>query len=172
MMQEMPELVEDRLYFAMREQRGLAVHRRRQVSADQSQMGLPPLFSGGSGKKRIHPRASPLVLTREPISVERTQAAPVLVINRVEAHGWIPNRRARLFLNLDSVKPVDHVEHSGNHTIERKERPQCLLIEIVECCALFLRVVGDVPGLNPGSFRTFECVAKFLQLLVLLLKSR
>ena len=36
--QQVAELVEDGLHFAMREQRGLAAHRRREVAADQSQV--------------------------------------------------------------------------------------------------------------------------------------
>ena len=40
MMQQVAELVEDGLHFAMRQQRGLAAHRRRQVAADQAQVRL------------------------------------------------------------------------------------------------------------------------------------
>ena len=36
--QQVAELVEDGLHFAMRQQRGLAAHRRRQVAADQAQV--------------------------------------------------------------------------------------------------------------------------------------
>ena len=40
MMQQMAEFVEDGFHFAMRQQRRLAVHRRRQIAADQAEMRL------------------------------------------------------------------------------------------------------------------------------------
>ncbi len=49
MMQQMAELVEDGLHFAMRQQRRLAAHGRRQVAADQAQVRLEAV--GGADRR-------------------------------------------------------------------------------------------------------------------------
>ena len=45
-MQQMAELVENRLHFAVRQQRGLVAHRRRQVAADQAEVRLRRIQAG------------------------------------------------------------------------------------------------------------------------------
>src|SRR5437016_9502238 len=93
-MQQMAELVEDRLHLAVGQQRGLAAYRRRQVPADQTQVRLN---AGKSRQERVHPSSAPLVFPWKPIGVKRSQRCAIsLVVNRVIAHLRIPNRRAGL----------------------------------------------------------------------------
>ena len=68
MMQEMAELVENRLDFAMGQQRRFAIHGRGQIAADQSEVGAAG--GGIAGDERVHPRPASLVFTREPVGVE------------------------------------------------------------------------------------------------------
>ena len=70
MMQQVSELVEDGLHFAMGQQRRLAVRpaasdcRRSGPDAAESVWRRPPVI------KRIHPGAAALVLARKPVGVE------------------------------------------------------------------------------------------------------
>ena len=70
MMQQVPELVEDRLHLAVSQQCGLAGERRRQVAADQTQVRLQP---GQARQESVHPGAAALVLTRIEIGVKGPQ---------------------------------------------------------------------------------------------------
>ncbi len=98
MMQQVAELVKDGLHFAMRQQRGLAVHGRRQIAADQAQMRLA--LGRVAGDQRVHPGAAALVFARKPVGVEGAEigcrAVAAIVVHRVGAHVRIP-RRARRF---------------------------------------------------------------------------
>ena len=72
-MQQVAELVEDRLHFAMRQQRRLVSDRRREIAADQAQVRLEAVGVGPPVMKRIHPGAAALVLARIPVGIKAAQ---------------------------------------------------------------------------------------------------
>ena len=69
-MQQMAELMEDRLHFAVRQERGVIFDRRGKVSADQTEVRFKAIRGGAPGEKRVHPCTAALVLARIPIGVE------------------------------------------------------------------------------------------------------
>src|SRR5689334_17591347 len=109
MMQQMPELVEDSLHFAVGKKRRLAFDRRRQIAADQTQVRFESLRRKMAREKRIHPRPAPLVLARIPVRIERAQCRSVRVENRIILRLRIPNRHAVLLYYLDSVEASDNL---------------------------------------------------------------
>ena len=72
--EQVAELVEDRLHLAVSEQRRLAVDRRRHVADDQPEVRLAecsPVW------QRVHPRATALRLARMPVGIERSEMGAV-----------------------------------------------------------------------------------------------
>ena len=67
--EQVAELVENRLHLAVGEQRGLAIHRRAHVADDQAEVRL----AERAGVQRVHPRAAALGFARVPVGVERTE---------------------------------------------------------------------------------------------------
>ena len=67
--QQVAELMEDRLDLVMGEQRGLAIHRRAHVADDQSEVR----FAGAAGVQRVHPRAAAFRFARMPVGIERSE---------------------------------------------------------------------------------------------------
>ena len=77
MMQQMPELVEDGLHFAMRQQRGFVADRRSQIAADAARMRLETAGSINAGDEAFHPGAVALRFARIPVGVERAHQRAV-----------------------------------------------------------------------------------------------
>ncbi len=111
---------------------------------------------GAAGDERIHPGAAALVFARKPVGVEAAQERAVLVVDVVVAHVRIPDGHAGFLGDADAVEPLDQVEHSGHHALQREVGAQRLLVEIVERGALLFGVVGDVPGLEIGGAGAFQ----------------
>src|SRR5450432_763041 len=109
MMQQVAELVEDRLHLAMRQQGWFVAHRRRQISADQAQVRLDVRQAREKG---VHPGAAALIFTRIKIGVEGpNDRSPRFVANRVIAYLWIPDRHTGFGRNHNSEYTAEDGEH-------------------------------------------------------------
>src|SRR6185369_192708 len=105
----MAELVKNRLSLTMRQQRGLAIDRRRQVAADQPEIRTALLHVAGD--QRIHPCTTALVLARIPIRGERSEMlASVAVVQIVSLDARIPHRHLGL-THAKSQDPPEDLEH-------------------------------------------------------------
>src|SRR5205823_2788956 len=145
----MAEFVENRFYFAVCEQRRPIGYRGSQISAHQPQMRFTSLRI--SGNERIHPRATALVLTGEPIRVEAAQKfTRSEVFDAIVFDGRVPARNALLVDELNAENTAEDVEHPGHYSVELKIGPQLFFIELVKRLPLLLGKVSDVPGLNVG----------------------
>src|SRR5437868_2098650 len=102
MMQQMAELVEDSLGFAVRQEGGSAVDLRRQIAADQAQVRAPFSRIRGGGvtcENGIHPRAAAFVLARIPVRVKGSEiSAGSRIPDGVAANFGVPHGNARFFL--------------------------------------------------------------------------
>ena len=165
--QQVAELVKDRLDFAVGEQCRAAAGRRVDVAAHQPEMRLEALGRRTAGDQRPHPGAAALVLPRIPVGVEAAQQRAALVADGVVFHRRIPNRRARLFDYADAEQPLDQIEQARDRALQREVRAQHLLVELVERRPLLLGVIGDVPRLQLGCAGAFQAPPEGQQLFVL-----
>ena len=146
-MQQMSEFVEDGFHFAMRQQRWRVVNRRRQIAANESEMGLATIRIAGD--ERVHPGAAALVLARKPVRVEAAQKlARRSILHPVIFDCRIPAGTPGSAITLMPKNAAEDIEHAGHHSIQFKVGPQLLFIEIVKRQALFFGQVADVPGLD------------------------
>src|SRR4051794_4156024 len=113
MVKQMTELVEYGLHLAMRQQSGLVANRRRDVSADQSDMGFEAAIRFGMPRQEsVHPCAAAFVFPGKPVCVERADPRSVAVDDGVILNCGVPNRGTRVFDHPDSKEPVRELEHS------------------------------------------------------------
>ena len=72
LVQQMPEFMEDGGDFIMREQRRLAIDRRRHVAADEAEVQTAVALATGrhTHSKVIHPGTAALGITRMPVGIE------------------------------------------------------------------------------------------------------
>src|SRR5580692_9781223 len=96
-MQQMAELVENRLHIAMREQRRLTAQRFAEVAADEAQVRLKAAVRRAAGDQRIHPGAAALVFARIPVGVESADESTVLVVDVVIGNLLVPSGHALFF---------------------------------------------------------------------------
>src|SRR5258705_4168151 len=96
----------------MREQGGLASHRRREVTADQSEVGTEAIGRGAAGDQAVHPGTAALVFARMPVGVEGAQEDAFLVAHIVVVHAGIPGGHSHLLFHADSVEAVDEVSEA------------------------------------------------------------
>ena len=171
-MQQVSELVEDGLHVTMRQQRRAAIHGRREIAAHQSEVRLGAIFFGKPSDEGVHPRAAALSFAWIPIGIERPEQRSIRVVNSVHLHVRVPHGRAPLLRHANSVKALDGFKHALHHALQREVGAQGFLIEIVERGALFLGVIGNIPGCKFAGGVSFDAPAERGQLFVFGAESR
>ena len=149
LVQPVAELVEDRDHFVVRERRGLAADRRRQIARQVRDRMLHRGARTAAVDRVVHPRAALLALARVEVEVELADELAVAVVDVEEAHGGMPCCRAR-FLDPHAVDRLHQAEEAGQHLVFGKVLPHFLLGERI---ALGLEPLGgkrDVPRLQLG----------------------
>ena len=136
-MEQMAELVENGLHFAMRQERRPGAEGRCQVAADQAQVRLErarlqAVGHGAAGDQGIHPGTAALVFARVPVGIKAAQESAVPIMDIVVADLRVPYRHAGPFGYPDAVQPVDQVEKSGQDAVEREVRAERLLVKVVQ----------------------------------------
>ena len=86
LVQPVAELVEDRDHLVVRERRGLAVDRRRQVAGEVGDRMLDVRAGAAAVDRVVHPRAALLVLARVHVEVELPEQRAVAVGDVEKAH--------------------------------------------------------------------------------------
>src|SRR5690554_2723254 len=123
----MAELVEDRLYLAVREERPPLLVRLVEIAGDHRQ--VRPEGAVGARPARdeaVHPRAIALVVTRKPVDEERTDV-PSLAPYLVEAHTRVPDRLRLPLLDLDAEELAGDLEEAALDPVQLEVRSQLLL---------------------------------------------
>jgi len=158
--EQVAELVEDGLDLAVREQGGLALHRRGHVAAHQADVRLagPAGDRRQAGAQRVHPRAAALRLARVPVGEEAAAQAAVPVEHLEVPHLGVPRlggpRRggaARLeeaggpAFDADAEEALAEPEHAVDHAVHREVRPQHLVVEVELGLAPAFGPEGGVP---------------------------
>ena len=157
----MPELVEQRFNFTVRQQRGLPANGRVHVGTDEAQVGI---WTNGHDKA-VHPRPGPFVLSRVKVNVERSQMRAVPLDELVGAHTAVPHGQIGIRLDDDSVQTFDSLEETIEHRLHREVWAELFFVEVVDGGSLLLRVVGDIPWVH-RRFISGELVMERHQFLV------
>src|SRR5260370_35476729 len=150
----MPEFVEYRLHFPVREQRWTAFYGRCKVAAKETGMRLQAVSVRNSSDESIHPRAAPLAFSRIPVGIERADQAvilrPILIVDLVILNLGMPHRHSRFLHYANAVEPLHDLEHPLDNAAQREVRPNGFFIEIVDLGATFFGVIGDIARLEFG----------------------
>ena len=146
MMQQMPEFMENRFHFAMRQQRWLVANWRRQIPAYTTHMWFKAARRIHARNKAFHPRAIAFGFAWIPVRIKRAQQQAIPVVDFVIPNVRMPHRNTFPPLHLNPVEAFHNREHPLHHTLRGEVGTQLFLIKIVKCLPLFLRPVGNVPG--------------------------
>ena len=165
-MQQMAKLVKDGFHFAVGQQGRPAADRRSQISADQAQVRTEAVWRRPACNERVHPGPAPLVVAGIPVGVKPTQQSTIRIEDVVVTHLGIPSGHAGLLGDAYIVDKVGQLEQTGHHPLQRKIRAERFFIERVERRPLLFGVIGDIPGSQFRSSRSFEGTAKLQQFAV------
>ena len=156
-MEQVTELVKDRLDLAVGEQRRFVAYRGGHVPADQAHVGLKGTVRPVAGGNDVHPRTTALRLARVQVGIERSKMFPARVVaNLEELDVGVPDFR----LVLDSLGHchaeyrVDELEHPRNHLVDRKIGAQFLFIQVVASFLQFLAPVRAITRFEVTHRRT------------------
>ena len=139
----------------------LAAHRTRKIAVEVGHRRLDTLGSAPSGDRAIHPGTAALGFACIEVEIELADEPARHVADIEKAYVFVPNRRSRL-LDLDAVKRLNQLEHSGHDLALGEVLLHLLVRERIPVGAQFLRGVSKVPGLErreaelvPGEFAQF-----------------
>ena len=90
LVQPVAELVEQRVHLAVREERGLAAHGRREVAGEEGDRRLHAPADAPAVDGVVHPRPAALALARVEVEVELADARARGVDDLEEAHRRVP----------------------------------------------------------------------------------
>mmetsp|Transcript_14116 Transcript_14116/g.41426 ORF Transcript_14116/g.41426 Transcript_14116/m.41426 type:complete len:576 (-) Transcript_14116:454-2181(-) len=169
-LQPVTRLVEERRDFVEGHERRLAVHRRRAVARQvRHRLAVEHL---GPADTDAHPRAAALVLwPRVRVEEEGREVLTARLVEHLEeADIRVPHLRLAVGAdNLDAVQPPAEPEQAVEDVVQRKVRPQLLLLEAKGVLREALRPEGDVPQRERRAVEAV-CGCKLGQLLQLLLR--
>src|SRR5262249_37653927 len=148
------ELVEQRLYFAVREQRRLAPARRREIRGEHGDVPDARFAELDVRDEAVHPRAVALVFAREDVHVEERRYFAAGLADRIGAHVRVPHRRIAARLDVNAIEALGDGERALEDALEREIRPERLFVEIVSRAAKLFGVIADVPRLERRCART------------------
>ncbi len=172
-MQQVTELVEDRLNLVVREQRRLAVGRGREIAADIAEVRRArAIVLRTSGNEITHPRPAAFRLTRMPVGIKRTQMPALRVAQVVEFNLVMPHlhRAGCTFGDAQTENAAREIKHARDHPVHWQIWPQHFVVEIVALLAKFLRPIADLPRFQHRARRTRFPRLELLQLRALALE--